>query len=77
MNIDVVRESIVLPLLAAGDQVVVHRVGAYNMSQWQQFISLRPNVVLLDLTGTAHLIREAETLAYLQQNERVPPHLLG
>ncbi|RZK61725.1 MAG: diaminopimelate decarboxylase [Hymenobacter sp.] len=77
MNIDVVRESIVLPLLAAGDQVVVHRVGAYNMSQWQQFITLRPNVVLLDLQGQAHVIREAETLAYLQQLEQVPAHLIA
>ena len=75
MNIDVVRESIVLPLLAAGDQVVVHRVGAYNLSQWQQFITLRPNVVLLDLQGQAHVIREAETLDYLQELERVPAHL--
>lgn len=75
MNIDVVRESIALPLLAAGDQVVVHRVGAYNMSQWQQFITLRPNVVLLDLQGQPHVIREAETLAYLQQLEHVPSHL--
>ncbi|MGI4741879.1 MAG: hypothetical protein ACRYG7_42485 [Janthinobacterium lividum] len=75
MNIDVVRESIALPLLAAGDQLVVHRVGAYNMSQWQQFITLRPNVVLLDLQGKAHVIREAETLAYVQQLEHVPEHL--
>jgi diaminopimelate decarboxylase len=75
MNIDVVRESIVLPLLAAGDQVVVHRVGAYNMSQWQQFITLRPNVILLDLQGQAHVIRAAETLEYMQQLERVPPYL--
>ncbi|MGI4864530.1 MAG: hypothetical protein ACRYFZ_11465 [Janthinobacterium lividum] len=76
MNIDVVRESIVLPLLSAGDQVVVHRVGAYNMSQWQQFITLRPNVVLLDLQGEAHVIRAAETLEYMQQLEQVPGHLL-
>ena len=77
MNIDVVRDSIVLPLLAAGGQVVVHRVGAYNLSQWQQFIALRPNVVLLDLQGQPHVIREVETLDYLQQNERVPTHLLS
>jgi len=75
MNIDVLRESIELPLLAAGDQLVVHRVGAYNMSQWQQFITLRPNVVLLDLQGQPHVIREAETLAYVQQLEHVPGHL--
>ncbi|MGI4886285.1 MAG: alanine racemase [Janthinobacterium lividum] len=75
MNIDVLRESVELPLLSAGDQVVVHRVGAYNLSQWQQFITLRPNVVLLDQQGSPHLIRAAETLEYLQQLELVPPHL--
>ena len=75
MNIDMLRESINLPLLAPGDQVVVHKVGAYNMSQWQQFIQLRPNVVLVDEAGQAHLIRAAETLDYLQQLEQVPAHL--
>jgi diaminopimelate decarboxylase len=75
MNIDVLRESINLPLLAPGDQLVVHKVGAYNMSQWQQFIMLRPNVVLIDRQGQAHVIRAAETLEYLQQLEQVPAHL--
>jgi diaminopimelate decarboxylase len=77
MNIDLLRESIALPLLAPGDQVVVHKVGAYNMSQWQQFINLRPNVVLIDQAGQTHLIRAAETLAYLQQLEQVPAHLMS
>ncbi|MGI4759283.1 MAG: hypothetical protein ACRYF0_01160 [Janthinobacterium lividum] len=77
MNIDVLRESVALPPLAAGDQLVVHRVGAYNMSQWQQFITLRPNVLLLDTQGQPHVIRAAETLEYLQQNERVPAHLMA
>ena len=75
MNIDVVRETIALPPLTAGDQLVVHRVGAYNLSQWQQFITLRPNVVLIDMQGNTHVIREAETLEYLQELERVPAHL--
>ncbi|UOQ99018.1 hypothetical protein MUN81_05880 [Hymenobacter sp. 5317J-9] len=75
MNIDMLRESIPLPLLAPGHHVLVHKVGAYNMSQWQQFINLRPNVVLIDQGGQAHLIRAAETLEYLQQLELVPPHL--
>ena len=75
MNIDQLRASISLPLLAPGDQVVVHKVGAYNLSQWQQFINLRPNVVMLDQAGAVHLIRAAETLEYLQQLERVPAHL--
>jgi hypothetical protein len=32
-------------------------------------------VILLDLQGQAHVIREAETLAYVQQLERVPGNL--
>lgn len=75
MNIDQLRESIALPLLSPGDTVVVHKVGAYNLSQWQQFIQLRPNVVLIDTTGQVHLVRTAETLEYLQQLEQVPAHL--
>jgi diaminopimelate decarboxylase len=49
MNIDVIRESTSLPLLNRGDHVVIHNVGAYNMTQWMQFIALRPHVVLIDL----------------------------
>jgi len=75
MNIDVVRDSVSLPLLSPGDQLLVHKVGAYNLSQWQQFITLRPNVVLIDERGEVHIIREAETLDYLQQLEQVPEHL--
>lgn len=75
MNIDMVRESINLPLLNRGDHVVVHRVGAYNMTQWMQFIQMRPNVVMIDEKGTPHLIREAESLAYIEQPEKMPVHL--
>jgi diaminopimelate decarboxylase len=76
MNIDVVRSAITLPLLNRGDQVVVHRVGAYNMTQWMQFIQMRPNVVLIDEKGDHHLIREKETLEYIEQMERMPEHLV-
>lgn len=75
MNIDVVRQTINLPLLNRGDHVVVHRVGAYNMTQWMQFIQMRPNVVLIDEKGQHHLIREAETLQYIEQMEKMPAHL--
>lgn len=75
MNIDVVRQSVNLPLLNRGDQVVIQKTGAYNMTQWMQFIHMRPNVVLIDEAGNTHLIREAETLAYLEQPEKVPAHL--
>lgn len=75
MNIDVVRESIIMPLLEKGDQVVVHQVGAYNMTQWMQFITLRPNIVMVDERDQAHLIRKAETAAYIGSQELMPKHL--
>jgi diaminopimelate decarboxylase len=75
MNIDVVRQSVNLPLLNRGDQVVVHKVGAYNMTQWMQFIQMRPNVILIDEKGATHLIREAEDLTYIELKEKMPDHL--
>jgi len=75
MNIDVVRETVNLPLLNRGDHVVVQRVGAYNMTQWMQFIQMRPNVVLIDEKGMPHLVRAAETIAYIEQLEKMPEHL--
>lgn len=75
MNIDVVRQSVNLPLLNRGDKVVVHKVGAYNLTQWMQFIQMRPNVVMIDEQGNTHLVREAENLEYIEQLERVPEHL--
>jgi diaminopimelate decarboxylase len=75
MNIDVVRESVTLPPLEKGNQVVVHKVGAYNMTQWMQFITLRPNIVLIDNENNTHIIRKAETLEYLEALEEVPEHL--
>jgi diaminopimelate decarboxylase len=75
MNIDVVRNSISMPLLEPGDQLVVHKVGAYNMTQWMQFINMRPAVVLIDTKSEVHLIRKPETLAYLELMEELPIHL--
>jgi len=75
MNIDVVRQSVNLPLLNRGDQVVVHKVGAYNMTQWMQFIAMRPNVVMIDMQGKTHIIRQKETLQYMEMLEQMPPHL--
>jgi diaminopimelate decarboxylase len=75
MNIDVVRDNIDLPLLNKGDHLVVHQVGAYNMTQWMQFITLRPNVVMIDMDGKVHLIRENEKLENINSLERVPEYL--
>ncbi|NCD69548.1 type III PLP-dependent enzyme domain-containing protein [Mucilaginibacter agri] len=76
MNIDVVRESVNLPLLNPGDHVVVHKVGAYNMTQWMQFITQRPAIVLIDEQQQTHLIRTSETLNYVEEPETTPPHLI-
>ncbi|MFZ4058810.1 MAG: hypothetical protein ACOYKE_11775 [Ferruginibacter sp.] len=75
MNIDIVRQTINLPLLNRGDHVVVHRVGAYNMTQWMQFIQMRPNVVMIDEKGGVHRIRGAENIEYIEQLEEMPTHL--
>ena len=76
MNIDVIREAVVFPVLKKGDHFVIKRIGAYNMTQWMQFITLRPNVVLIDGSGKTHLIREKESLSLFSQQEKIPSHLL-
>ena len=77
MNIDVIRENIQLPSLKKGDHVVVQNVGAYNMTQWMQFITLRPNIVLIDKNKETHVIRKSESVEYINSMERVPSHLQG
>lgn len=75
MNIDVIRENITLPPLKKDDQVVVHTVGAYNMTQWMQFIALRPAVVMIDIQEKPHLIRRRETLNSIEGSEAMPNYL--
>ena len=75
MNIDVIRESVTFPIMKKGDHLVVSRIGAYNMTQWMQFISLRPEVVLIDMEGKCHTIRERENLETLTHLEKTPKHL--
>ncbi|MEI6456961.1 MAG: diaminopimelate decarboxylase [bacterium] len=75
MNIDVIRENVSLPLLNKDDHVVIQNAGAYNMTQWMQFITLRPRVVLIDMEGKAHVIRENESLDNMNNMEKVPQHL--
>ncbi len=75
MNIDCIRENVNLPLLTKGDQVVVHKVGAYNMTQWMQFIQMRPKIVLIDMQGKTHVLRENESLETMMHLERMPKHL--
>ena len=72
MNIDVVRDRILFPPLKAGDRVVIARIGAYNVTQWMQFITARPNVVLVSASGEAAIIRRAETVETLVAQENMP-----
>lgn len=69
MNIDVIRDAINFPHVKTGDQLVIERVGAYNVTQWMQFITYRPNVVLIDLEGKTHIIRKKEDLKTLKEKE--------
>ena len=76
MNIDVLREAIAFPLLKKGDHFVIKRIGAYNMTQWMQFITLRPNVVLIDINGKPHIIRKKEEMENIRGQEEIPAHLV-
>jgi diaminopimelate decarboxylase len=75
MNIDVIRDRIMFQPLRVGDRVVVRNVGAYNVTQWMQFITERPNVVMVSPKGEHGLIRKAETLETLTQQEVDPSWL--
>jgi len=77
MQIDVIRPQIRLPYLERGDQVVIRPVGAYNNTQWMQFIHLRPNVVMIGENGKTAIIRRGESIDYLQQPESVPEWMDG
>ena len=77
MNIDVIREEASLPDLRAGDAVVMHPVGAYNITQSMQFITYRPAVVMIDPDCGVHVIRRREVLEDVQGPEEIPDHLVG
>jgi diaminopimelate decarboxylase len=75
MNIDVVRDRVLFPPLRVGDRVVMRHVGAYNVTQWMQFITLRPNVVMISPKGEYAIIRKAETIESLRSHESIPAWL--
>jgi diaminopimelate decarboxylase len=75
MNIDVMRQSIQLPPLGVGDKLVFNPVGAYNNTQWMQFIEYRPAVTMVMKDGTVEVVREREDLAYVTAQERLPASL--
>lgn len=75
MNIDVVSDSLMLPRLERGSSLILNPVGAYNVTQWMQFIQYRPAVVLIRTHGKVDLIRKRENLEYIDQWEVLPEDL--
>lgn len=75
MNIDVIRQAIQFPILQKGDNVVIKRIGAYNMTQWMQFITLRPKIILIDTESKVHIIRKNETNSVFENLEITPQYL--
>ncbi|TCK06322.1 alanine racemase [Phorcysia thermohydrogeniphila] len=75
MNIDVVDDTVYLPPLPRGTRLILSPVGAYNVTQWMQFIRYRPAVVLIGEKGEVELIREREDLSDIVGRERLPERL--
>lgn len=75
MNIDEIRETHDFPALNVGDRVVFRNVGAYNNTQWLQFITLRPAVVMVGPDGRVARIRRAEQLSDFTGMESLPDWL--
>lgn len=75
MNIDVIRSAVPFPDLQTGEAVLIAPMGAYNNTQWMQFIEYRPAIVLISQTGEAELIRQRETLKDIVGRELIPDHL--
>ncbi len=73
MNLDIIRPLLLYPPVKAGDRLVIKNVGAYNVTQWTQFITLRPNVVMISRRGNCDIIRRRETLDMVVAPEEVPP----
>ncbi|MEK8022229.1 MAG: alanine racemase [Candidatus Hydrogenedentota bacterium] len=77
MNIDCVRDGVVLPDLQKGDRVAIRPAGAYCFTQSMQFIALRPACILLGMNGEIDCIRRAEVLEDLVACESLPDRLAG
>jgi diaminopimelate decarboxylase len=77
MNIDVVRDHIMMPPLRPGSRVLIRPVGAYNVTQSMQFIHLRPAVCMISRDGRHDVIRRKETLDDLVIGEAVPAWVEG
>ena len=77
MNIDILDEAVPLPPLERGQRVILSPVGAYNITQWMQFIHYRPAVVLVGDDGQVEPIRLGEGIADVLGPARTPERLQG
>jgi diaminopimelate decarboxylase len=75
MNIDVLDEGVQLPPLERGHRLIFSPVGAYNNTQWMQFIHYRPNIVMVGESGEVDIIREREDLTDIERRECLPGRL--
>lgn len=75
MNIDVVIENASLPPLTPGTRLILSPMGAYNVTQWMQFIRYRPAIAMVMEDGSVEEIRRAETLDDIIGPERIPDKL--
>ena len=75
MNIDVVVESAFLPPLPRGTRLILSPMGAYNVTQWMQFIRYRPAVAMIMEDGSTEEIRREENLDDVIGPERIPEKL--
>ncbi|MBF0398757.1 MAG: diaminopimelate decarboxylase [Desulfobacterales bacterium] len=75
MNIDVILENAFLPPLSKGNRLILSPMGAYNVTQWMQFIQFRPAVVMIMEDGKVEEIRRAEKLEDITNLETVPEKL--
>ena len=75
MNIDIIDEGSMLPPLERGTRLIFSPVGAYNNTQWMQFIEYRPNIVMIMEDGTVEIVREKEDLTDIERREKLPERL--
>lgn len=74
MQIDVLRENVIMPPLKIGDPIVISNVGAYCQTQSMQFIQPRPATVLLGPDGP-EVIRRRETAKEIFMLDQMPKRL--
>jgi len=75
MNIDIIEDGRLLPPMEKGTRLILSPVGAYNVTQWMQFIEYRPNVVLIGANKEVDIIRETEDLSDITRREKLPERL--